>query len=66
MNGIPNEPFLSPVYKKEQSNIVVKSCCDDPFDPLYSLVKTEMGDGIITEKENNYSTGIITFQLNQQ
>ena len=66
MNGVSPTAFLSPVYKRIQPDIKVENCCDDPFDPIYSLVHTEMGDGIIVEKENNYSKGRITFKLKQE
>ena len=61
MNNTPTT-FLSPVYKKEQDNIVVKNCCADEVDKTFALVRTELGDGIITEAEVNYSKDIITFK----
>lgn len=55
--------FLSKVYKKEQENIVVKNCCVDENKPEESLVKTELGNGKIVEKEINYSKDTIKFKL---
>jgi len=54
--------FLSPVYKKEQVDVIIKNCCDDDHDKIFSLVKTELGDGMVMEAEVNYSRDTITFK----
>lgn len=49
---------------KQQKEIAIKVCCDDTFDPLLQLYKTEIGNGILSDAEENTETGIIKMTLN--
>lgn len=62
MNNLP-ETFLSPVYNKIQDDMLTKLCCTDDYEKSDSLVRTEIGDGIIEEAEVNFTKEQIKFKL---
>jgi hypothetical protein len=65
MNGV-GTAFLSPVYNKIQNDMIVKLCCTDDYQKYNSLVRTEIGDGIIDQAEVNFSKEQIKFKLKHE
>jgi len=65
MNG-NEETFISPVYKKEQPDVLVKMCCENDYEIKDSLVKTEIGIGSIKQAEINYTEGQIKFTVKHE
>ena len=68
-NGIMNNnptAFLSPVYNKIQDNMLTKLCCTDDYKKEDSLVKTELGNGLIEEAEINFTKEVIKFKLKHE
>jgi|GEM_PF-6955772 len=55
--------FITVRPTKKQKDIIIKICCTDIFDPLVQLYKTELGNGILDEAEENLKTGIIKMSL---
>lgn len=58
--------FASAKPTKVQKEIIIKFCCGNTFDPLIQLYKTELGDGILDEAEENTEKGTIKMTLLQQ
>lgn len=56
--------FDSAKPTKKQKDVALKICCDDVFDPLVQLYRTELGDGVMDEDEENMKTGIYKMTLN--
>lgn len=48
---------------KEQKDMVLKVCCGDDFDPLLQMVRTNLGDGIVAEADEDTEKGIIKMTL---
>lgn len=48
---------------KVQKEIVIKVCCDDVFNPLLQLYKTQLGNGVLQEAEENTQKGTIKMTL---
>lgn len=62
MNGVLTN-FASAIPTKEQKNVVIERCCDDVvFNPQDILVKSELGNGIVSEAEES-DRGVITMTL---
>lgn len=55
--------FVTVKPSKQQKDIAIKVCCEDTFDPLIQLYKTELGNGILEEGEENKEKGIIKMTL---
>ncbi|MBA2648064.1 MAG: hypothetical protein H0U75_00435 [Legionella sp.] len=55
--------FESAKKTKEQKNIVLINCCPVDTDLITTLVKTELGDGIIKSMEEFTETGTLTLNL---
>lgn len=62
LNNNP-QTFLSSIPKKIQENMIVRLCCEDPYQKSKSLVNTELGAGIIEEAEINFTKEEIKFKL---
>lgn len=58
--------FVSAKPTKMQKDIVIKFCCNNTFDPLIQLYKTELGDGILDEAEENTEKETIKMTLLHQ
>lgn len=56
--------FDSAKPTKKQKDVALKICCTDTFDPLTQLYRTQLGDGVMEEDEENMKTGIYKMTLN--
>lgn len=57
--------FLTVKPTKQQKDVVFNICCNDIFDPLTQLYKTQIGNGILEEAEET-EHGIIKTTLNHE
>lgn len=69
INGYMNNvltTFATAKPTKEQKEIIIKFCCDNVFNPLLQLYKTELGNGVLSEADENTQRGTIKMTLLQQ
>ena len=62
MNNV-DQTFISKFPNVIQNDIIVENCCTDEYEKYKSVVRTEIGDGLIDEAEVDYTKEQIKFKL---
>lgn len=64
LNGTDIVAFTSQTVKtKKQSNIIIRSCCNNDFIPEHALIRTELGDFEVLEAVYETKTGLIKMTI---